>query len=55
MTNVELLISQGAKTIVIACGIATSQAEEDLKNKYDFPIVRNNKAYSKVHRKFKYS
>lgn len=55
MTNVELLISQGAKTIVIACGTATSQAEEALKNKYDLPIVRNNKAHSRVHRKFEYN
>ena len=55
MTNVELLMSKGVTTIVIACGTATSQAEEALKNKYDIPIVRNNKAYSRVHRKFKYS
>jgi len=37
--NVEFLISQGVKKIVIACGTATSQALETLKEKYDIPII----------------
>lgn len=37
--NVEFLISQNVKMIVIACGTATSQALEVLKNKYDIPII----------------
>lgn len=37
--NVEFLISQNAKMIVIACGTATSQALEVLKSKYKTPII----------------
>lgn len=54
IANVEFLKSHGAKIIVIACGTATSQAEDVLKEKYDIPIIRNNKANSRLHRKFKY-
>ena len=36
--NVEFLISQGVKCVVIACGTATSQALEALKNIYKIPI-----------------
>ena len=37
--NVEFLISKDVKLIVIACGTATSQALETLKEKYDIPII----------------
>ncbi len=37
--NTEFLISQNVKQIVIACGTATSQALEELKEKYDIPII----------------
>lgn len=37
--NAEFLISQNVKMIVIACGTATSQALEELKKKYDIPII----------------
>lgn len=37
--NTEFLISQNVKLIVIACGTATSQALEELKKKYDIPII----------------
>ena len=37
--NVDILINKGVKVIVIACGTATSQAIEVLKDKYDIPII----------------
>lgn len=37
--NVELLIKKQVKVIVIACGTATSQALEALKEKFDIPII----------------
>ena len=37
--NVEILINKGVKVIVIACGTATSQAIDVLKNKYNIPII----------------
>lgn len=37
--NVEFLIEKGVKLIVIACGTATSQALETLKNKFEIPII----------------
>ena len=37
--NVEFLISQNVKTIIIACGTATSQSIDVLKEKYDIPII----------------
>ena len=37
--NVEFLISQNVKAIVIACGTATSQSLDVLKEKYDIPII----------------
>ncbi|HBM80275.1 glutamate racemase [Aminipila luticellarii] len=38
--NVEFLLEQGAKAIVIACNTATSAAAEYLRNKYkDIPII----------------
>lgn len=37
--NVKFLIKNGAKIIVIACGTATSQAIETLKNKFEIPII----------------
>ena len=37
--NVEILMSKGAKIIVIACGTATSQACEVLQKEFDIPIV----------------
>ena len=54
MTNAKLLIEQGAKIIVIACGTATSQAREILQSNYDIPIIRNNKTNCRIHRKFEY-
>ena len=37
--NTENLIKKGANIIVIACGTATSQAIDVLKQKFDIPIV----------------
>ena len=37
--NIEFLISKGVKAVVIACGTATSQALEELKDKYNIPIM----------------
>ena len=37
--NVETLIQKGVKVIVIACGTATSQALETLKQRFDIPII----------------
>lgn len=36
--NVDFLISKNVKAIIIACGTATSQALEVLKQKYEIPI-----------------
>ena len=36
---VEFLISRRIKALVIACNTATSAAVEDLRKKYDFPII----------------
>lgn len=37
--NVERLIDKGAKVIIIACGTATSQAIDVLKEKFSIPII----------------
>ena len=37
--NVETLIEKKVKIIVIACGTATSQALDTLKEKFDIPII----------------
>lgn len=37
--NVEMLIKKQVKVIVIACGTATSQALDVLKEKFDIPII----------------
>lgn len=37
--NIEFLLSQNVKTIVIACGTATSQALETVQKVYDVPII----------------
>lgn len=37
--NVETLIEKQVKIIIIACGTATSQALETLKEKFDIPII----------------
>ena len=37
--NTEKLIELGAKIIIIACGTATSQAIEALKEKFDIPVI----------------
>ena len=37
--NVKYLMEKGVKIIIIACGTATSQAIEILKQKYDIPII----------------
>lgn len=39
INNAQTLIDMGAKIIVIACGTATSQAIEVLKQKFSIPIV----------------
>lgn len=39
VNNVNFLISQNVKQIVIACGTATSQALETLRSNYDIPII----------------
>lgn len=36
--NVDFFISKGVKAIVIACGTATSQALEKIKNRFDIPV-----------------
>jgi glutamate racemase len=36
---VEFIANQGVKALVIACNTATSIAIEDLRQKYDFPII----------------
>lgn len=36
---VEFIANQGVKAIVIACNTATSIAVQDLREKYDFPIL----------------
>lgn len=36
--NVEILLNKNVKAIVIACGTATSQALDILKDRYDIPI-----------------
>jgi len=36
---VEFLVSHGIKALVIACNTATSVSVEDLRRKYDFPII----------------
>lgn len=38
-SGIDFLIKQGAKLVVIACGTATSQALDNVKNLYDIPIV----------------
>lgn len=35
----DFIASQGVKALVIACNTATSIAVEDLRRKYDFPII----------------
>lgn len=37
--NTETLINKGAKVIVIACGTATSQAIDTLKQRFETPII----------------
>ena len=37
--NIDFLISQGVKMVVIACGTATSQALSTVQGLYDIPIV----------------
>lgn len=37
--GIEFLISKGVKLVVIACGTATSQALEEVKDLYDIPII----------------
>lgn len=37
--NIEFLIQNNVKAVVIACGTATSQALESIKNKYSIPVV----------------
>lgn len=37
--GIDFLISKNVKTIVIACGTATSQALETVKNLYSIPII----------------
>lgn len=37
--NIEFLIKEGVKAVVIACGTATSQALEEIEGKYSIPII----------------
>ena len=37
--NIDFLLDKNVKTIVIACGTATSQALEEVKNIYKVPII----------------
>lgn len=37
--NIEFLIQKNVKAVVIACGTATSQALESVKEKYNIPII----------------
>lgn len=37
--NIEFLISQNVKLIIIACGTVTSQALDIIKNEYNVPII----------------
>ena len=37
--NIDFLISKNVKMVIIACGTATSQALEEVKDLYDVPIV----------------
>lgn len=37
--GIEFLISKDVKAVVIACGTATSQALEEVKDKYNIPII----------------
>ena len=37
--GVDFLISKNVKAIIIACGTATSQALEEIKNQYNIPII----------------
>lgn len=39
INNVEMLLKKDVKVIVIACGTATSQAIDILKQKYNIPII----------------
>ena len=39
INNVEMLLKKNVKIIVIACGTATSQAIDILKQKYNIPII----------------
>lgn len=39
INNVEILLKKDVKIIVIACGTATSQAIDILKQKYNIPII----------------
>ena len=38
-SNIEFLIKQNVKAIVIACGTATSQAIDEMKKIFDIPII----------------
>lgn len=51
--NTKFLISKNVKMIVIACGTATSYALKELQNRFDIPIIRNNRAYNFIHKKGK--
>ena len=37
--NVEILLQKNVKVIVVACGTATSQALDIIKEKFDIPII----------------
>ena len=38
-SNINFLIEQGVKCIIIACGTATSQALDEVKKIYNIPII----------------
>lgn len=54
--GIEFLLSKNVKAIVIACGTATSQALEEVKEEYDVPIIGiidSTAKYIKKHKKLR--
>lgn len=54
--GIEFLLSKNVKAIVIACGTATSQALEEVKEKYPIPIIGiidSTTQYLKQHKKLR--
>lgn len=54
--GIEFLLSKNVKAIVIACGTATSQALEEVKDSYGIPIIgiiESTTEYLKQHKKLR--